>query len=179
MHAVVASGGLPCRRRGAREVGLGAIEIRGCWRSTAPVHDVWEVLVDLETWPEWWPAITHVETVSPSANAIAAARLTFSTRPPLRPLVTTLEVVERTEPTRLDVVVTDGPLGGQGIFTIDPDPEGSRSCYDVSLSVRSLLFKPLEPILRGGTRASGKARLERAGEDLARLAGGEPLPGTA
>jgi hypothetical protein len=155
---------------------MGAIEIRGCWRSTAPVEDVWDVLVDLETWPEWWPAISAVHLVEPSVHGIAAARLTFSTRPPLRPLITTLEVVERQQPNRLDVVVSDGPLGGHGLFTVDPDPEGSRSCYDVSLSVRSLLFKPIEPILRNGTRSAGRERLVRAGEDLARLAGGDPLP---
>lgn len=155
---------------------MGAIEIRGCWRSTAGVEDVWDVLVDLETWPEWWPAITAVKLVEPSAHGIAAARLTFSTRPPLRPLIATLEVMERQEPSRLDVVISEGPLGGHGAFTIDPDPQGSRSCYDVSLSVRSLLFKPIEPILRNGTRAAGRERLVRAGEDLARLAGGDPLP---
>jgi hypothetical protein len=155
---------------------MGAIEIRGCWRNTADVEDVWEVLVDLETWPEWWPAISAVQLIEPSAHGLAAARLTFSTRPPLRPLITTLEVVDRQQPNRLDVVVSDGPLGGHGVFTIDPDPQGSRSCYDVSLSVRSLLFKPIEPILRSGTRSAGRERLVRAGEDLARLAGGDPLP---
>lgn len=156
---------------------MGAIEIQGCWRSTAPVQDVWDVLVDLTTWPAWWPAIREVELIEPSVHGIAAARLTFSTRPPMRPLVTTLEIAERDAPSRLHVVLAGGPLGGLGAFTIDPDPDGSRSCYDVSLSVRSLLFKPIEPILRSGTRASGRERLERAGADLARLAGGQPLPG--
>jgi len=155
---------------------MGAIEIRGCWRSTAPIEDVWEVLVDLETWSAWWPAISEVELVEPSSHGIAAARLTFATRPPMRPLITTLEVAERDEPSRLHVVIADGPLAGHGAFTIDPDPEGSRSCYDVSLAVRSLLFRPIEPILRRGTQAAGRERLERAGADLARLAGGEPLP---
>ena len=155
---------------------MGAIEIQGCWRSTAGVEAVWAVLNDLTTWPEWWPAISEVELVEPTGPALAAARLTFSTRPPLRPLITTLEVIDRAEPTRLDVAIADGPLGGRGTFTIEEDPEGSRSCYDVALSVRSLLFRPLEPILRSGTRATGRARLVRAGEDLARLAGGEPLP---
>lgn len=157
------------------EVGVGAIEIRGCWRSTASVEEVWAVLTDLNTWPDWWPAINEVEIVEPTRPALAAARVTFGTRAPLRPLVTTLEVMDRAAPTRLEVAIGDGPLGGHGTFTIAEDPEGSRSCYDVSLAVRSLLFRPLEPILRSGTRASGKARLERAGEDLARLAGGEPL----
>ena len=157
------------------EVGVGAIEIQGCWRNTAGVEDIWAVLTDLTTWPEWWPAISGVEIIEPTGAALVAARLTFSTRAPLRPLVTTLEVVDQTQPSRLDITIADGPLGGRGTFTIADDPEGSRSCYDVSLAVRSLLFRPLEPILRGGTRSNGRARLERAGEDLARLAGGEPL----
>jgi hypothetical protein len=157
------------------EVSVGAIEIQGCWRNTAGVEDVWAVLTDLTTWPEWWPAISEVEIVEPSGDALAAARLTFSTRAPLRPLVTTLQVMDQQRPSRLDIAIADGPLGGRGTFTIADDPEGSRSCYDVSLAVRSLLFRPLEPILRSGTRSSGRARLERAGEDLARLAGGEPL----
>ncbi|MFP4235623.1 MAG: SRPBCC family protein [Nitriliruptoraceae bacterium] len=155
---------------------MGAIEIRGCWRNTAAVEDVWGVLVDLTTWPDWWPAIREVDPVAPSNGGLAAARVTFQTRPPLRPLVTTLEVVERVEPERLGVVISEGPLGGRGTFTITPEPGGSRSCYDVSLTVRSLLFRPLEPILRSGTRSAGRERLERAGADLARLAGGDPLP---
>lgn len=155
---------------------MGAVALRGCWRSTASVADVWDVLVDLTTWPDWWPAIRHVEPTDPSDSGLVAARVTFSTRPPMRPLVTTLEVVEQHQHERLHVVVTDGPLAGQGSFTIGPDREGSRSCYDVSLAVRSLLFRPLEPILRSGTRTAGRERLARAGADLARLAGGEPLP---
>jgi len=154
---------------------VSAIEIQGCWRNTAGVEDVWAVLVDLTTWPQWWPAISEVQVIEPTGPALAAARLTFSTRAPLRPLVTTLHVVDQNEPRRLEVRIADGPLAGHGTFTIADDLEGSRSCYDVSVAVRSLLFRPLEPILRSGTRSNGRARLERAGEDLARLAGGEPL----
>ncbi|MFO7959625.1 MAG: SRPBCC family protein [Nitriliruptoraceae bacterium] len=154
---------------------MSAIEIQGCWRNTAGVEDVWAVLVDLNTWSQWWPAISEVEIVEPTGTALAAARLTFSTRAPLRPLVATLHVVDQTAPSRLDIRIADGPLDGHGTFTIADDPEGSRSCYDVSLAVRSRLFRPLEPILRSGTRSNGRARLELAGEDLARLAGGEPL----
>ncbi|MFO7776873.1 MAG: SRPBCC family protein [Nitriliruptoraceae bacterium] len=154
---------------------MSAIEIQGCWRNTAGIEDVWAVLTDLNSWSQWWPAISEVEIVEPTGSALAAARLTFSTRAPLRPLIATLQVVDQTPPSRLDVRITDGPLAGHGIFTIADDPEGSRSCYHVSLTVRSVLFRPLEPILRSGTRSSGRARLERAGGDLARLAGGEPL----
>ncbi len=151
---------------------MGAIDIDGCWPTTVAVEDLWEVVNDLSTWGEWWPAISHVQTLSPPPGAVAAARLTFSTHPPLRPFTSTVHIVDQHEPDHLEVTLADGPLRGAGTFTITDDPAGSTACYEVSLSVRSLLFRPLEPILRGATRASGQARLRRAGADLAALAGG-------
>ena len=151
---------------------MGAIDIDGCWPTTVPVEGIWAVVTDLSTWGEWWPAISHVETLPAPSGTVAAARLTFSTRPPLRPFTSTVEVTDREEPHRFEVTLADGPLRGEGTFTIHEDDAGSTACYDVSLAVRSLLFRPLEPILRSATRSSGQARLERAGADLAALAGG-------
>lgn len=155
---------------------MGAIDIRGRWRSTAPVADVWAVLNDLSTWRSWWPAIRSVESVPPPPDALEAARLTFDTHGPLPTLAVTVAVVERNDARRLLVEVRDGPLAGHGEVTIASDPEGSSTTYAIELRIRSLPFRPLEPILRGATRASGRQRLERAGADLARLAGGSPLP---
>lgn len=151
---------------------VGAITIRGRWRTTADPEELWTVVNDLATWPAWWPAIRSAERLEGAPGAPDAARLTFDTRPPLRPLVVTLTVVDRVAPDRLAVEVSDGPLSGNGTVSISADPEGSAAAYDVGLRVRSLLFKPLEPILSSATRSQGRARLGRAGDDLARLAGG-------
>jgi hypothetical protein len=152
---------------------LGAIGIIGTWRVTPTPTKLWAVVTDLGTWSAWWPAISRAEPIGGVSGAPDAARLTFDTRPPLRPLVVTLAVVERQPPHRLVVEVTDGPLSGHGTVTVAEDPGGSSAHYDVELRVRSLLFKPIEPILASATRSGGKARLGRAGDDLARLAGGE------
>ncbi|MEX2551003.1 MAG: SRPBCC family protein [Nitriliruptoraceae bacterium] len=154
---------------------MGAIDIQGRWRSTAPVGDVWGVINDLATWPDWWPAIRSVEAVAPLPDALQTARLTFDTHPPIPTLVATVAVVERNEPDHLLVEVRDGPLAGHGEVTVSEDPAGSITSYAIELRVRSLLFRPLEPILRSATRSSGRERLERAGADLAQLAGGLPL----
>lgn len=155
---------------------MGAIDIRGRWRCTAPVADVWVVVNDLATWPAWWPAIRSVDSVPPPPDALEAARLTFDTHGRLPTLVTTVVIVERSDSNRLVVEVRDGPLAGRGEVTVASDPQGSSTTYAVELRIRSLPFRPLEPILRGATRASGRQRLERAGADLARIAGGSPLP---
>lgn len=151
---------------------MGAIDIAGCWPTDVPAEGIWSVVTDLSTWGEWWPAISHVETLPPPSGTLVAARLTFSTRPPLRPFTSTVQVTGLQAPHRLEVELADGPLRGSGVFTVGQDTAGSTACYDVALSVRSLLFRPLEPILRNATRSSGQARLQRAGADLAALAGG-------
>jgi hypothetical protein len=151
---------------------VGAITIAGTWRTTPTQQELWTVVNDLTTWPAWWPAISHAEPLDGQTGTLGGARLTFDTRPPLRPLIVTLTVVEREPPHLLVVAVTDGPLSGNGTVTITDDPAGSAASYDVRLRVRSLLFKPIEPILASATRSGGKARLARAGDDLAKLAGG-------
>ncbi len=155
---------------------MGAIEIHGIWRSTAPAADVWAVLNDLSTWPFWWPAIRSVDSVPPPPDALEVARLTFDTHRPLPTLVATVAVVERSGSNRLLVEVRDGPLAGRGEIIVSSDPDVSSTAYAIELRIRSLPFRPLEPILRSATRESGQQRLERAGADLARLAGGSPLP---
>jgi hypothetical protein len=152
---------------------VAAISITGTWRTTPGPEALWVVVNDLTTWPAWWPAISRADPIDGDTGALHGAQLTFDTRPPLRPLVVTLTVIERDPPHRLVVAVTDGPLSGNGTVSISDDPAGSATHYDVQLRVRSLLFKPLEPILSSATRSGGKARLGRAGDDLARLAGGE------
>lgn len=154
---------------------VAAITIHGAWTTTAPVASIWAVVVDLGSWPAWWPAIQEARLLGDAAHAPDAAELVFDTPSPLRPLVVTLTIEERDAPQLLRVAVTDGPLRGHGTVRIDTDERGSRTSYDIELRVRSLLFKPLEPILAGASRSSGRARLRRAGADLAELAGGALL----
>jgi hypothetical protein len=153
---------------------MGAVEISGTWRTTASPKDVWNVVVDLETWPSWWPAIRAAETLEGPSGAPDKARLTFDTPAPLRPIVVGLTVTERDAPERLVVDATDGPLTGQATFAIAPEDEGSRADFDLRLRVRSRLFRPIESILNRANSPAGRERLGRAGDDLAELAGGEP-----
>lgn len=154
---------------------MGAITIAGTWRTTASPPDVWEVLVDLRTWPQWWPAIRHVEPVAGPDHAPDVARLTFATPAPLRPMIVELTVTDRMPHERLLVEATDGPLVGGGAIDLAEVDGGSQTTYDLSLRVRSFMLKPIEAVLARAATGAGKDRLRRAGDDLAGLAGGEPL----
>jgi uncharacterized protein YndB with AHSA1/START domain len=154
---------------------VGAVTIEGTWRTTASPDEVWAVVVDLGTWPQWWPAIRSVEELSGDLGAPDAARFVFDTPAPLRPLDLELTVVERSAPVRLVVRADRGPLRGGGTLELAPFEGGCATSFDVELSVRSRLLRPVEMVLANATRGAGKTRLARAGDDLARLAGGAPL----
>ena len=153
---------------------MGAIDIVGVWRTTAAPEEVWAVIADLGTWPSWWPAIRAVDHLDGVERPADAAQLTFDTPAPMRPMHVTLEVVERVGPKRLVVRATDGPLSGRGVMRVTEEPGGSAAAYDLHLRIRSLLFRPVERVLATAARSGGSDRLRRAGDDLARLAGGEP-----
>jgi hypothetical protein len=153
---------------------MGAIELSATWRSTASPAAIYAVVVDLATWPQWWPAIQQVDPLSGDASAPDVARLIFDTPAALRPLQLELTVTERTSPSLLLVEVSDGPIRGDGRIDIDADEHGSATSFEVALDVRSRWLKPIELLLASATRGAGRERLARAGDDLARLAGGEP-----
>jgi hypothetical protein len=153
---------------------VGAIELSATWRSTAPPEDVYDVVVDLTTWPQWWPAIRDVQPLAGDPAAPDRARLTFDTPSPLRPLQLVLTVTRRTSPSLIVVDVTEGAIRGGGHIGIAADDHGSATSFEVTLDVRSRWLKPVELVLASATRGSGRERLAQAGDDLARLAGGEP-----
>ncbi|MCC5950061.1 MAG: SRPBCC family protein [Nitriliruptoraceae bacterium] len=139
---------------------------------TASTTQAWAALLDLESWAAWWPAISDATLVDDPGGRTAAA-LRFDTPRPIPPLVVTLTVVDERVEERLDIAITDGPMRGRGVVTMQAQDAGCRLHYDIELRVRSLLFKPLEPVLGQATRRAGRERLARAGADLATLAGGQ------
>lgn len=154
---------------------MGALRIDGTWRTTAGVEAVWAVLIDLPSWPAWWPAIREVELVAGTPDAPEAARMTFDTPSPLRPLSVRTTITDLAAPTRLVAASHDGPIGGDARFELIETDEATAVHFDLHLQVRSRLLRPIEHILARASSGAGKQRLGRAGDDLAALAGGEPL----
>jgi hypothetical protein len=153
---------------------VGTIDLAGIWRTTAPPDDVWAVIVDLTTWSQWWPAIKHVDLEAGTSSAPERARLTFDTPRPLPPLHVRLDVRDLDAPDWMMVEAVDSPIVGNGRLELREEAGGSATRFEVSLHVRSRFLRPVERVLAGATRSSGKERLRQAGDDLARLAGGEP-----
>jgi uncharacterized membrane protein len=156
------------RRPSELEVTVGAITVAGIWRTTAPREDVYAVLADLDTWPRWWPAIRDVEVLGEDA-----ARLTFGTPAPLRPLVVEVDV-DATPHERLSLTPREGPVAGSGALVVREEDDATAVDYELQLAFRSRLLRPLERVMANATKDAGAARLRKAGDELAALAGGEP-----
>ncbi|MFA9432532.1 SRPBCC family protein [Egicoccus sp. AB-alg2] len=152
---------------------MAAIDFSGTWRTTAARDDVWRVVADLTTWPQWWPAIDEVEMLAGTPEAPEAARFTFGT--PIRPLRIEMAVSAATPGERLDVVTVDGPVRGTGRLDLQDEAAYTAVAFALRLDIRSRLFKPVERLLAGAARGDSQ-RLRKAGDDLSRLAGGEPGP---
>jgi uncharacterized protein YndB with AHSA1/START domain len=166
-------GALACGRTGKGRA-VGAIELSGTWRTSAPPDDVWAVVVDLTTWPRWWPAIDEVDLREGDPIAPTAAELTFGTPAPLRPLRIDLRVRELAPTERLVVEAVDSPITGEGLLALHEEDAGTATRFELELHVRSRWLRPVERLLANAARGGGRDRLRQAGDDLARLAGGEP-----
>jgi hypothetical protein len=72
------------------------------------------------------------------------------------------------------VEAVDSPITGEGVLLLDDEDAGTATRFELSLHVRSRWLRPIERLLANAARGSGRDRLRQAGDDLARLAGGEP-----
>lgn len=133
------------------------------------------MVADLTTWPSWWPAIREVEALTGDPTAPDTVRFVFDTPAPLRPLVVGVEVTERHPPRQLVIAAREGPMAGTGVLRVLALDHGTDTSFDLEVSVRSLVLKPIEVLLARAARGGSSDRLRRAGDELAALAGGEPL----
>src|SRR5688500_3471938 len=90
------------------------------WRIEAPVDRVWQVLADIDAWPDWWPSVRRVEVVDRGgASGLGAVRrISWRTALPYG-LVIDMEVT-RLEPPILIEGRADGALDGLGCWRLRP-----------------------------------------------------------
>lgn len=130
----------------------------------APPARVWQVLTEVEQWPEWTPSMQKLERLDPQPFG-EGSRVRIQ-QPKLQPAIWT---VTKCEPGKAFVWVSQNPgIVVAGLHSIEPIPEGSK----VTLSVRFNGFlAPLVCLLTAnltrkylGLEAAGlKARCEGPG----------------
>ncbi|MDX1620014.1 MAG: SRPBCC family protein [Nitriliruptorales bacterium] len=150
-----------------------SVTVAGVWRTTASVEAIWEVVSDLDSWREWWPALRQVHPRGEVQRDVpSAADLVFET------VIGSLTVPVAIGPVvggqLLEVSGDGGGFAGRGSLRVSDADDGAEVAYRVELRTTKFWLKPIETVLRSASGTAGQRRLRQAGDRLAELAGGEP-----
>ncbi len=101
------------------------------WRMSCPSQQIWELLTDLENWPNWWPQVSRVQVLHRAPIGEAGTRAALTWRSPLGYRFT-IEVRntrrERSADGHCEIEGhSSGDLLGQGLWVLDPVPCSSAS----------------------------------------------------
>lgn len=82
------------------------------WRFDAPLDVVWNAILDVDGWADWWPGVTSVPLVSDTTGPGSARRYTCRSVLPLRLIL--VARITRVAPLRLIEGRVEGDLVGIG-----------------------------------------------------------------
>ena len=138
------------------------------WRFDAPVEAVWDALVDVESWPEWWPHVREVTTLQHGGpDGIGAVRrLRWSSR---LPYGFTLDVrTIAAVPFERLLGRATGDMAGIGLWELARDGRGTRLRYTCSLALHTRWMRLVAPLMapvfrwnHEGVMRAGMQGLER------------------
>lgn len=99
------------------------------WFFDAPIERVWDEIVDVPSWPRWWPSYRKATPLSPDAALQVGSRADNEVRGKLPySLRFTTEVTELEPPYRL-ALKSSGGLVGTGRFILEERDGGTAVTY--------------------------------------------------
>ncbi|MEO6394776.1 MAG: SRPBCC family protein [Devosia sp.] len=118
------------------------------WHLKAPLERVWAELSHPDDWPAWWRAVKRVEMVAPGdGTGIGAVRnFTWGTALPYQ--LHFEMTATRVEPMTLLEGRARGELDGTGLWTLEPEAEGTHVRYEWNIDVTVPWQVALAPLLR-------------------------------
>jgi hypothetical protein len=138
------------------------------WRIHAPVERVWSELTDPAAWPQWWPHVRGVTTLSPGGpdGVGAVRRIHWSTRLPYQ-MVIEVEAIECVRHQRLRGR-SQGHVKGEGLWLLRPEPGFTDVTYVWRVSLERRWMRWLAPLLaplfrwnHDGVMRAGELGLQR------------------
>lgn len=117
------------------------------WRLHAPIDRVWDALVDIESWPLWWPYVRSVRLLRPArADGLGCQqRIEWATRLPYG-LVIDVETIDLQKPELLRGRST-GQLQGQGIWLLRFEDGTTDVTYVYRVEPTTPWMRWLAPVL--------------------------------
>jgi hypothetical protein len=141
------------------------------WHLDAPIDHVWEAIVAVEDWPQWWRYVHAVEELTPGdADGVGALRrYTWSSRLPYR-LSFDMRVTRVERPSSLEGVA-EGDLRGSGRWHLAPEGETTHVRYDWTVVTTKPWMKVLAPLLQPAFRWNHNQVMAEGGRGIARHLG--------
>ena len=144
------------------------------WRLAAPIEHVWDALVDVESWPQWWPYVRGVETLHRGAtNDLGTVRrLRWSSRLPYG-FALEVETTAVQSPTRL-VGRATGDMAGVGCWELARDGAGTRVRTTWTLELHTRWMRWSAPFMAPVFRWNHEGVMRSGGQGLARHLAARP-----
>lgn len=139
------------------------------WQINAPLLRVWDILADVERWPDWWTSIERVQVIEPgNANGIGE-RIRVTLRMPLHLHWTFDEcIIQLQAPNLLELDLVDGQAGIDQ-FYLARSGNGTLFRYDLTLQISNRWMNWLMQIARPVVQWSHTAAVREGARGLARL----------
>jgi uncharacterized protein YndB with AHSA1/START domain len=118
------------------------------WDIPAPIDRVWAEILDVESWPQWWPGVLEVTSVARGDdNGVGSIVDTvWKSALPFK-LKWRGEIVEVVPHERIGLTA-EGELVGSGLWTFQQTPDGTHVEYRWDVSSGKWLFRTLTPVAR-------------------------------
>ncbi|MGH3423784.1 MAG: SRPBCC family protein [Nocardioidaceae bacterium] len=117
-------------------------QFRTSWHLHAPRDTVFELLADVEHYPQWWPAVRRIEGVDEhTARASLRARLPYT-------LVCTLTRVAQDPDRGVLEVRLEGDLVGFARWTVTGTATGTSALYEQQVTTTTRAMRVLAPVAR-------------------------------
>lgn len=146
------------------------------WRFDAPVEQVWEAIVHVEAWPQWWPGVESVKALRPGdARGLGRIdRYTWKSRLPYR-LVFDLSITQCEAPAKFggDAI---GELAGTALWNLQSDGGTTSTQFTWNVRTTQWWMNLLAPIARPIFAWNHDVIMEWGADGLAKHLGARRLP---
>ena len=147
------------------------------WLLDAPIEAVWDVIHDIERWPEWWRGVERAELLESGREDGLGSLHRLSWRGRLPYSVQFTSRTTRVVPPHLIAGVAAGELAGEGRWRLFEGP-GTAVTYEWAVRTTAPWMNALAPVARPIFAWNHHVVMRCGGEGLARRLGAGLLAAT-
>ena len=144
------------------------------WRLDAPIEQVWDALVDVGSWPQWWPMVRGVSTLHQGATSDLGTvrRIRWGSRLPYG-FTLDVETTEIRPHARLRGRAS-GDMAGTGLWELEADGAGTFVRYTWQLELHTRWMRFAAPFMAPVFRWNHEGVMRAGGRGLAKWLAAKP-----